>query len=70
MGKIKVIFDREGNTLNVWFADPKLEFSCEETGEEVILVKDKKGNIIGFEKLNYIKRPSELKELEVESIVR
>jgi uncharacterized protein YuzE len=70
MGKIKVIFDREGNTLNVWFADPKLEFSCEETGEEVILVKDKKGNIIGFEELSYLKRPSELKELEVESIVR
>lgn len=70
MDKIKVIYDRKGNTLNVWFDDPKLEFSCEETGDEVILVKDKKGRIIGFEKLNYLKQPSDLKELEVESSVR
>ncbi|MBI1742270.1 DUF2283 domain-containing protein [Candidatus Acetothermia bacterium] len=70
MDKIKVIYDRKGNTLNVWFDDPKLEFSCEETGDEVILVKDKRGRIIGFEKLNYLKQPSDLKELEVESYVR
>jgi uncharacterized protein YuzE len=70
MDKIKVIYDRKGNTLNVWFDDPRLEFSCEETGEEVILVKDKKGRVIGFEKLNYLKRPANLRELEVESCVR
>jgi len=69
MEKIKVIFDREGNTLNVWFADPALEFSCEETGDEVILVKDKDGNIIGFEKLNFAKEPDRVAELGVESIV-
>jgi len=70
MDKIKIIFDRDGNTLNVWFDDPKLEFSCEETGEEVIFVKDKKGKIIGFEKLNFLKQPSGLKKLEIESYVR
>ena len=70
MDKIKIIFDRQGNTLNVWFDNPDLEFSCEETGEEVILVKDKKGKIIGFEKLNFLKQPSDLKELEVESYIR
>ncbi|MFZ5881810.1 MAG: DUF2283 domain-containing protein [Chloroflexota bacterium] len=27
---------------------------AEETGDEVILMKDKNGNVVGFEKLNYI----------------
>jgi hypothetical protein len=26
---------------------------CEETGEEVVLMKDATGRVIGFEKLNY-----------------
>ena len=52
--EIKVIYDKEGNTLNVWFDDPKQEHTCEETGDEVILVKDKRGKVIGFEKLNFL----------------
>lgn len=29
------------------------KYVCEETGEEIILMKDKSGQVIGFEKLNY-----------------
>lgn len=58
MDKILIYWDREGNTLNVWFDDPEKEHICEETGDEVILVKDKNGRVIGFEKLNF--RSSEL----------
>jgi uncharacterized protein YuzE len=54
MAQIKVYYDREGNTLTVWFGNPKNEYVCEETGDEVILMKDKKGRVIGFEKLNYV----------------
>ena len=53
MDKVKVLYDRQGNTLTVWFGNPIDEHICEETGEEVILMKDKSGNVIGFEKLNY-----------------
>ena len=53
MAKIKVFHDRIGNTLTVWFGDPQRETICEETGDEVILMKDADGNVIGFEKLNY-----------------
>ena len=68
MGKIKISYDKEGNTLNVWFDDPEKEYICEETGEEVILVKDKVGKIIGFEKLNYSPTPeTEPKDFEVET---
>ena len=54
MEKIKVYYDREGNTLTVWFGDPIDEYLCEETGDEVILMKDKTGRVLGFEKLNYL----------------
>jgi len=53
MAEVKVSYDREGNTLTVWFGNPKDEYICEETGEEVVLMKDKKRRVIGFEKLNY-----------------
>jgi len=53
IAQVKVYCDREGNTLTVWFGNPKDEYVCEETGDEVILMKDKKGRIIDFEKLNY-----------------
>lgn len=53
MEKIRLYYDTKGNTLNVWFDDPKKEHICEETGEEIILAKDRRGRVIGFEKLNY-----------------
>ena len=43
MAQVKVFYDSEGNTLTVWFGDPATEYVCEETGEEVILMKDKAG---------------------------
>ena len=52
MEKIKVILNGESNTLEVWFDDAEKEIICEETGEEVILKKDKNNRVIGFEKLN------------------
>lgn len=54
MEKLRVYYDREGNTLSVWFDDPKKEFVCEETHDDVVLVKDREGRVIGFERLNYL----------------
>ena len=54
MDKIRVFFDREGNTLSVWFDDPKKEDVCEESADDVILVKDRRGRVIGFERLNFL----------------
>lgn len=53
MAKVKVFHDKSGNTLTVWFGEPKKEYVCEETAEEVILMKDKRGHVLGFEKLNF-----------------
>ncbi|MBI4401656.1 MAG: DUF2283 domain-containing protein [Nitrospirae bacterium] len=51
--KIKLFFDPIGNTLTVWFGDPAQEHLCEETEDDVVLMKDKEGRVIGFEKLNF-----------------
>ena len=53
MAEVKVFYDQAGNTLTVWFGNPQEKYVCEETGEEVILMKDKAGKVIGFEKLNF-----------------
>ena len=52
MARVKVFYDRQGNTLTVWFDYPQREHTCEETGDEVILTEDMTGRVIGFEKLN------------------
>jgi uncharacterized protein YuzE len=54
MEKLRVYFDRDGNTLSVWFDDPKKEHVCEESDDDVVLVKDREGRVIGFERLNYL----------------
>ncbi len=54
MDKLRVYFDRTGNSLSVWFDDPKKEHVCEETDDDVVLVKDKRGRVIGFERLNFL----------------
>lgn len=53
MIQVKVYYDREGNTLTVWFGDRTNEYVAEETGDEIILMKDHAGKVIGFEKLNF-----------------
>jgi hypothetical protein len=53
MAEVSVFYDREGRTLTVWFSDRREECVCEETGEEVVLIKDSMGRVIGFEKLNF-----------------
>lgn len=69
MEEIKVYYDRTGETLTVWFGDPKDEYICEETREEVILMKDKAGNVIGFEKLNVSTSSSDSVKFSYEELV-
>ena len=54
MDKLRVYYDRKGNTLSVWFTDPEKEHVCEEADDDVVLVKDRRGRVIGFERLNFL----------------
>ena len=70
MDKIKVIHDAVGHTLTVWFDEPDQESVCEETLDEVILMKDATGRVIGFELLHYQPSSKTGKGLSVETVVR
>jgi hypothetical protein len=56
MEKIRVYLDRQGNTLSVWFDDPRKEHVCEESDDDIVLIKDRRGRVIGFERLNFLTR--------------
>lgn len=69
MDKVKVIHDATAHTLTVWTDDPAKEAVCEETNDEVVLIKDATGRVIGFELLHY--RPSQADVvMAVETVVR
>jgi len=62
--EIIVLFDKIGNTLDVWFGKPR-EAICEETEEEFLIKKDiKTGEVIGFEKFNVLPVKGEIPEIK------
>ena len=65
MAKIRLIHDRIGETLTVYFEEPDPDQVCEETGEGIILIKNSKDRVIGFEKLYFqTKEPEETLTVE------
>ena len=68
MERIKIIHDTIGQTLTVWLGDPEQEHVSTITDNEVIIMKDSSGRVIGFEVLHY--RPTtEGAGLAVEALV-
>jgi hypothetical protein len=70
MRRVRVLHDRTGNTLTVWFDDPQKEHICEEIGGDVVLMKDRDGRVIGLERLNYLSREQREQETSVAVEVR
>lgn len=68
MAGMKVFYDREGHTLTVWFSERPAEYICEETGDEVVLMKDAGGQVLGFEKLNFSIPSADSLHVELETI--
>ena len=69
MDEIRVVHDVAGRTLTVWLDDPAKEHVCEETTDEVVLMKDTQGRVIGFELLHY--RPAQPSTgLSVETVIQ
>ena len=62
--EIRVIFDKVGNTLDVWFGEPR-EAVCEEIEEEFLIKKDiKTGEVVGFEKFNVVSTKDEIPSMK------
>lgn len=62
MDRVIVYYHKDSDTMDIWFGEPKDEFSCEEAGEGVILKKNREGKVIGLEKLYVRKSLGMLKE--------
>ena len=43
MEQMKIVFDRLGNTRDIWFGNPEDEVISEEMGDEIIMKKDANG---------------------------
>ena len=66
MEKLKIIHDKKGETLTIYFDKPSKNQICEEAGYGIVLIKDKRSKkVIGFEKL-YFKAKS-AKSISVKS---
>lgn len=65
MNAVRVYYDRKRNTLTVWFTDPKKEHVCEEADDDVVLVKDRRGQVIGFERLNFLSPKQQKDEVSI-----
>ena len=65
-GPLRVYYDADGKTLTVWFDDPNNEFVAEETGDEVVIIKDRDNRVIGFERLNFVLESDQ--DLKIEAI--
>ena len=68
MVEVKMFYDEAGQTLTVWFNDRAREYVCEETGHEVVLMKDADGRVVGFEKLNFSIPKSDSLHVALETI--
>ncbi len=68
MEEVKVFYDRIGNSLIVWFDDPQKEVICEEFDEDLVLMKDKEGRVIGVERMNFKAAVSDRVRLAYEEV--
>ena len=66
--KLRIYYDEKGETVSVWFDDPKKEAISEEIGDGTIVSKDKEGKIIGVEKLKDITKRSSLEDYFVKEL--
>lgn len=66
--RLTLIHNKEMETLDIWFDDPKNEVVCEEVGGGIILKKDRDNKVIGLEVLYYSKDdvPFEFKAFSAE----
>ena len=57
MDTVRVIHDRAGQTLTVWFGDPTRESVSSVNDTGVVVMKDEGGRVIGVEILSYTGQP-------------
>jgi len=69
MDKVKIYYSKDKDTIDIWFGNPEQEVISEEVGEGIILKKDKKGKVIGIEKIYTTKTFNTEKSFPVELVM-
>jgi len=69
MDKVVIYYHKDSDTMDIWLGNPEDEVICEESGEGIILKKDKNGKTIGIEKLYVSKTVGINQPLPVELVV-
>jgi len=68
MVQVQVIHDARGRRLTVWLGDPSKKRSRKKTADDVVLVKDAAGKVIGLELSNY-DAPDAASSVTVQTVV-
>ncbi|NWF69771.1 MAG: DUF2283 domain-containing protein [Chloroflexi bacterium] len=61
MEQVKVYYDPVGNSLTVWFGEPTREDVSTMVTDDLVVMKDKEGRVIGVEKLFFAAQPGTLR---------
>jgi hypothetical protein len=69
MVQVQVIHDAQGRRLTVWLGDPSKKRAREQTTDEVVLIKDAAGKIIGLELSNYDAPGATASSVTVQTVV-
>ena len=72
MAKVKIYFDPIGNTMNIWWGEPKDAFISEEvdsSSRNDVIVKDKKGRPISLEVIGILPKELNISE-KLKSLIK
>jgi hypothetical protein len=61
MEHVKVIYDPLGNTLTVWFGEPDEEYVSTLVTDDLLVMKNSQGVVIGVEKLFFAAQPGTMR---------
>lgn len=68
MADLTILHDAAHEILTVWFVPPPTEFLQEPVGPEVVLLKDRQGHVLGFERHHYVPTSKGAIDLEFRTI--
>ncbi len=58
--RVKVIFDPSVNSLTVWFGNPAADYVATQIEDDLVVMKDSTGRVLGFEKHFFTAAPGEV----------
>lgn len=68
--RVKIIFDPSVNSLTVWFGSPGVDYVATQLADDLVILKNADGDVLGFEKHFFAAAPGEVNvQLETLSLL-